>query len=88
MCELLEFESPTRKAQIISENLSSFEDKATIIEILSLELPSNNIGGKRAIKWVANALGLFEDEVETSVSMWGDLGEGFHITKEIMFIQI
>lgn len=76
MCELLEFETPTRKAQIISENLSSFEDKATIIEILSLELSPNNIGGKRAIKWVANALGLFEDEVETSVSMWGDIGEG------------
>jgi len=76
MCELLEFETPTRKAQIISENLSSFEDKAQIIEILSLELLPNNIGGLRAIKWAASALGLFEDEVETSVSMWGDLGEG------------
>jgi len=76
MCELLEFETPTRKAEIISENLSAFEDKSAVIEILSLELIPNNIGGKRAIKWVSNALGLFEDEVETSVSMWGDLGEG------------
>ncbi len=78
MCELLEFETPTRKAQIISENLSSFEDweRVQIIEILTLDLLPNNIGGKRAIKWAASALGLFEDEVESSVSMWGDLGEG------------
>tara|TARA_R110002051_G_scaffold260800_2_gene320599 strand:- start:8726 stop:10270 length:1545 start_codon:yes stop_codon:yes gene_type:complete len=78
MCELLEFETPTRKAQIISENLSSFQlhEKALVIEILSLELIPNNIAGKRAIKWVSNALGLFEDEVESSVSIWGDLGEG------------
>ena len=45
------------------------------MQILSLDYPINNIGESRAITWIANALGVFEDEVESAVSIWGDVGE-------------
>ena len=75
MCELLEYQTPTMKAATISASLSSFSDKALAIMILSQEYPTNNIGNKRAIVWIANAMGMFEDEIEDAVHTWGDLGE-------------
>jgi ATP-dependent DNA ligase I len=78
MCEVLELKTPTQKRQIIAENMSAFEDRPTLIEILSLEYSINNIGIKRATVWCANALGLFEDEINTAIHMWGDLGEGMN----------
>jgi len=75
MCEVLEYQTPTMKAATISASLSSFSDKALAIMILSQEYPTNNIGKTRAIVWVANALGMFEDEIEDAVHTWGDLGE-------------
>ena len=78
MCEVLEFQTPTEKVEIISNSMSSFSCKETLINILSMEYPTNNIGKKRAIKWIANAMGLFEDEVENHTSIWGDVGEGVY----------
>ena len=75
MCELLEDQRPTAKVNTISESLSSFDEKYLVINILSIEYPVNNIAETRAINWIANALGLFEDEVKTSVYTWGDIGE-------------
>ena len=57
-------------------NLSSFSDKSTVIKILSKDYPINNIGSKRAITWVSEAFGMFEDEVLGVAHTWGDLGEG------------
>ena len=76
MCEVLEHQTPTMKAKTISESMSGFSDKEMLIKILSLEYPVNNIGSKRAITWVANAMGIFEDEVEDYTHAWGDIGEG------------
>ena len=76
MCEVLEHQTPTMKAKTISESMSGFGDKELLIKILSLEYPVNNIGSKRAITWVANAMGIFEDEVEDYTKAWGDIGEG------------
>lgn len=76
MCEVLESQTPTLKAKTISESMSGFSDKETLIKILALEYPVNNIGSKRAITWVANAMGIFEDEVEDYTHAWGDIGEG------------
>jgi DNA ligase-1 len=76
MCEVLEYQTPSQKASTISMNLSSFSDKTTVIKILSKDYAVNNIGSKRAITWVAQSLGLFEDEVSGAVTTWADLGEG------------
>ena len=79
MCSLLENVSPTQKAVIISESMSAFSNKDDLMEILSMEYMNNNIGEKRAIIWIANALGIFEDEVEDALYTWGDIGEAIEV---------
>ena len=75
LCESIEFVTPTTKVKLISKAMSGFSDKTLLIKILSLEHSVNNIGDKRAITWLANALGLFQSEVEDAVYTWGDIGE-------------
>ena len=75
MCEVLENQTPTLKAKTIAQSMSSFEDKANLIGILALEFSINNIGNKRAMTWIANALGIFDEEVVEYVHAWGDIGE-------------
>ena len=78
MCEVLENQTPTNKAITISQSMSSFDDKPNLIGILSLEFPINNIGNKRAMTWIANALGVFDDEIEQYTHAWGDIGEAIY----------
>ena len=78
MCEALESITPTNKTAMINTSLSTFSNKSLAIKILSLEYPSNNIGGKRAVTWISNAMGLFEDELEGSIYTWGDIGEALY----------
>ena len=78
MCEVLESQTPTNKAITISQSMSSFDDKPNLIGILSLEFPINNIGNKRAMTWIANALGVFDDEIEQYTHAWGDIGEAIY----------
>ncbi len=77
MCEAIEQQSRTvDKIRIIDESLNAFKDPHILLEILSLEYDVNNIGQKRAITWIANSFGMFEDEVKTQADIWGDLSEG------------
>jgi len=78
MCESLENVSPTKKRHIICATLSHFSDKATAVKILSREYEVNNIGEKKAIKWLAKIFDVFEDEIEDSSYTWMDLGEGMN----------
>ena len=73
MCEVLENQTPTMKVNTIVGAMPSFDDKARLMYILSMEYNINNIGNKRAITWIAESLGLFEDEVESAVHTWGDI---------------
>ena len=79
MCEILENQTPTQKAETISTSLSGFSDKVRTIQILSLEYPVNNIGSKRAITWIASALGIFEEELESEIYTWGEIGEALEV---------
>ena len=78
MCESIENVTPTRKKEIISATLSSLstKDRIAMIKILSMEYDNNNIGEKKAIKWLANIYNVFEDEIEDEAEKWLDLGEG------------
>ena len=76
MCEAFEEQTPTRKCSIVDESLSSFSAIDDVVEILAIEYPINNIGEKKAIKWIARCLGVFESEVIRQKDTWGDLGEG------------
>jgi DNA ligase-1 len=76
LCESIEHLSPTQKINRLSNELSVFDNVPAAVAILSIDdLPENNIAEKRAIKWIANAIGLFEDEIESQVDIYGDLGE-------------
>jgi len=82
ICQIVEDKTPTETVKIISENLSSFEDKPSIIKILSLEYANNNMGSKKSVKWVSDALGLFEEEIEYEINCWGDMGEALYVMYE------
>ena len=76
MCESLEDRTPSEKRHRICATLSHFSDRKAAIKILSLDYEKNNIGEKKAIKWLANIFGVFEDEIADSAHSWLDLGEG------------
>jgi len=78
MCEVLENQTPTNKVNTIVGSMSAVDNKTHLIHILSMEYMPNNIGNKRAIKWIAEAMGLFESEVEDAVYTWGDIGEAVY----------
>ena len=75
MCDVLETQTPTQKAAMIDATMYSMKDKPIFINILALEYPVNNIGKKRAVSWIANALGVFEDELESYMHTWGEIGD-------------
>ena len=76
MCESFENQTPTRKIEIVNESLSAFENKEDVIEILAMEYPLNNIGEKKAIKWLGGSFGVFESEILSQKKTWGDLAQG------------
>ena len=76
MCEALEDRTPSEKRHMICATLPHFKDKKSAIKILSIDYEKNNIGEKKAIKWLANMFDVFEDEIQDSVYTWMDLGEG------------
>jgi len=75
MNERLEGSTPTEQVQILNSSLSSFNNRALVIQILALEYPVNNIGETRAKAWVAKAMGVFDDELDEYIKTWGDVGE-------------
>ena len=76
LCESIEFVTPTKKTQLISQALSGFGDnKSLVIKTLALEYEANNIGTARAKTWISNALGIFEEELDNALYTWGELGE-------------
>jgi DNA ligase 1 len=75
MCESLESTTPTKAADIINQSISSFDNKEALIDILCEYYPTNNIGSKRAYSWIANAFGIFEEEIKSAEYSWLDLSE-------------
>jgi len=70
--------SSNEKAQKIAESLSSFKEKEILLDILSGGYGNNNIGSKRALTWIATAFNVFDEEIQTAVGVWGDLGEAVY----------
>ena len=74
--------SPTASIVQVKRAWELFEDKEAIISLLTMEYPMNNLGTKRATKWITNAYGAFDDEIESYANMYGDLGEGVYFFDE------
>ena len=75
MCETIEFLTPTGKVNTITRSLSAFKDPMLVMKILSMDYPINKIGQVRAIKWIAQALEVFEDEINDTMYVWGEIGD-------------
>ena len=73
--QTIEFCNPTDKISRIATAFGKHPDKPLLTRILSLDYSPNNLGTKRAVKWVAASYGIFEDEIETFLDIYGDLGE-------------
>tara|TARA_R110000824_G_scaffold34623_5_gene109609 strand:+ start:97 stop:1635 length:1539 start_codon:yes stop_codon:yes gene_type:complete len=71
-CQALEFKTPTDKVTSF-KSLEVIDDY--LFTILNLEYGKSNIAVKKATKWVASAYGVFPDEIETFLDIYGDLGE-------------
>ena len=76
--EAIEGLAPTGSIVQIKRAWDLFEDKSKIVALLTQEYPMNNVGIKKAIKWVTNAYGAFDDEIEQYAATYGDLGEGVY----------
>lgn len=76
MCQAVENKVSTDDvANIISQSMNNFSNKDTLIKILCEYYNSNNIGTKRAYAWIANAFGIFEEEIKSAEYSWLDLSE-------------
>jgi DNA ligase-1 len=78
LMQTIEHRTPTETIRQIAADWDNITDQESLIKILDMDYAMNNIGGKKAIKWVAQALESFEDEVQQYVTVHMDLGEGIY----------
>jgi len=76
--EEIENVSQTESIRLIKDAWDSFNNKMFMIRIFCLEYPMSNIGSKKIVKWVAEALGVFEEEFQTYIDIHGDIGEAVY----------
>ena len=76
--EAIEGLTPTASIVQIKRAWDLFDDKDKFVSLLTKEYPKNNLGNKKAIKWITKAYGAFDDEIEQYANMYGDLGEGVY----------
>ncbi len=63
--QIIEHKTPTNTIKEIEINWENIEDKISLIKILDMDYSMNNLGGKKAVKWITQALQVFEDEIKT-----------------------
>jgi len=69
--------NPKRKVSLVSKEAEHF-DRPLLFSILAMEYPSNNIGIKKAIKWVSSILEVWEEELDSIYKVYSDLGEAVY----------
>ena len=74
--------SPTAAIVQMKRSWDSFENKELFVSLFTDEYPINNLGTKKAIKWVSNFYEVFDDEINTYCDIYGDLGEGIYFFDE------
>ena len=76
MNEAIEHLTPTASIGVIRRSWDDLPEKDLVASLLTLEYPQNNLGKKKAIKWITSHYDAFDDEIEQYADMYGDLGEG------------
>ena len=82
MNEAIEELTPTGSIRVIRRSWDSLPEKDLVASLLTLEYPQNNLGQSKAIKWLTAYYDVFDDEIETYASIYGDLGEGIYFFDE------
>ena len=73
--QAVEMLSPNRSVNLLSKD---FIPDNNFINILSLDLPVNNLASKKALKWIVSSLEVFEEEIEMAIYTHGDIGEAVY----------
>ena len=73
--QAVEMLSPNRSVNLLSKD---FIPDNNFINILSLDLPVNNLASKKAFKWIVSSLEVFEEEIEMAIYTHGDIGEAVY----------
>ena len=71
---------PNRTISLLAKD---YENDGCVIQTLALELPANNLASKKAFKWIVKSLEVFDEELETAIYTYGDIGEAvYHFVQE------
>ena len=82
MNEAIEDLTPTGSIGVIRRSWDDLPEKDLVASLLTMEYPQNNLGKKKAIKWITKHYGVFDDEIENYANIYGDLGEGIYFFDE------
>ena len=74
--QVIEHTTPTKKISTFAKEWEFLTNKEEVITLLSLDLEPNNLKSKKALKWIINALDIFEEEI--SIYIHGDIGEAVY----------
>jgi len=76
LCQAVEYKTSSDDvATVINKAMKGSSNKDLLVKILCEYYPTNNIGIKRAYSWIANAFGIFEEEIKSAEYSWLDLSE-------------
>jgi DNA ligase-1 len=70
--------TPKQSIRIIKQSWDDFSNTETLVSLFAMEYPMNHMAERKALKWVVEALEVFEDELDTYVGVYGDLGEAVY----------
>lgn len=77
LLESTEFDNPKTKINRIANALKEENDdtRIKVLRVLSLDLKQNNIGLVKGMKWIAEAFGIFDEELDMIYTSVEDIGE-------------
>jgi len=82
LMQAVEYLPPNRTVNLLVKEIKGMGDdcsgKTELIEILSLNLAPNFLASKKALKWITKSLEVFEEEIESSIYIHGDIGEAVY----------
>ncbi len=81
--QVMERQTPNKNIERLVYDWHGFSDKEILMQLLTLDYPVSNIAEKKAMKWIAKALEVFDEEIEQAKYIHDDLGTAiYHFVEE------
>ena len=64
----MERQTPNKNIERLVYDWHSFSDKEILIQLLTLDYPVSNIAERKAMKWLAKTLEVFDEEIKQAVT--------------------